>query len=1017
MSVDFFKAVLPTSGYYCLVLLPEGKHIWTQSLDALAAKAESFAGRTGVYFGTAAFASDASRKAVNVLALRSLRLDIDAGEKKYAKDPKGTYPSQKDALVALRDFIAATRVKPSYIVSSGQGLHVYYCLDRDAAPSDWLVVAEGLRAACAEHALRVDPTVTCDTARILRPVGGLHSGENRVRVLAQSGVVHSLADLSRVFAAPVAPTATRKYDTSINDDAISTVEGPPSSATKVAQHCAALAHVAQARGDVQEPLWRAMLGLVKFTVEGAEIGHEWSKGYSGYDADETDRKIDGWLTGPTTCAEFEKHCDECGGCQHRGNIKSPIVLGRMTVEQIETLPEEKKPAPPPAPTVKGMPWDGKIPQGFDVVEHKGINTLVYYMETERESETGEMVPIRIRVPITHEIFWFDHWSDSEGNGDAAVMSIQKWDDVSRRTKTYAFDSALLASRSEAAKKLGEFGIHITTDKRAPQALEAYLKAEFQIVKNSFRRVKVTDRFGLRILDDGSLVAVQGKYVIMPDGSIEEAVLGSALRGEAPNFNIPLPQDGRTRDWGPEVWDSHVIPAAMQHVQFMRDHYTGEGNGQYQLAFMLALSSPLMAFVTGGYRNGVTLPGNGISVSLYEREGGKGKTTLMQSAMLAFGNPEGLTRDQNAAASTDLARIAKLSMLGTMPASFDEMGRTGEKSVANLISSVANGSGRERATREGGLITSARWALICLVSTNRSQREMVTANEAESSAVQYRLIELDMNKVPDFSRDQRAKFTEDWANVKDCAGALGAVIQREICAMGVARVNKLVMDCVNKAAELVEADKEERFQYRALGAMLATHAILNKLGMVMFDLKGMLATFREANESAKAYIKENTLPSDNLEILQRALHDLRPQTIVTEDRGWLKGRETGRRVAVHIGSSFPQKVSARYIRSEAMLYVSVEALKEWLRERHLRVNEVVQTAKEADVIVPIYPNRPHKIVELFNLYTGMLESTKTQVRCYAVRTRKLAALTGGASEEDTGNVVSITGDPEAAEEAA
>lgn len=1013
MSVDFFKAVLPDNGFYCLVLLPEGRHIWTRSVEDLHTKAQKYSDREGVYYGTAAFASDASRKAVNVLALKSLRLDIDAGEKKYAKHPSGAYPTQRDALGALREFMAETGVKPTFIVSSGQGLHVYYCLESEVSAADWAPVAAGLQALCVQHGLRVDSTVTCDTARILRPVDGLHSPGNRVRILAQSQVRHTLQDLSRAFKVESLGKPARKYDTSINDDVVSIAEGPPSSALKIAQHCPTLSFVAENGGDVQEPLWRGMLGLVKFTVEGDEQGHEWSRGYSGYNREETQRKIDGWATGPTTCAEFEKHSDQCAGCQYRGKIKSPIVLGRMTSEQIEALPEDKRPETP-QPATSGKPWDGRIPQGFDVVSHKGVDTLVHYMEVERENETGEMVPVRIRVPITHEIFWFDHWSDSEGNGDGAVMSIRKWDEVGKRTKTYAFDSYLLASRAEAAKKLGEYGIQLTTDKRAPHALEAYMKAEFQLVKNLFQRVRVTDRFGLRILDDGSLVAVQGKYVIMPDGSIAEAVLGQALKSEAPNFNIPLPQDGKTKDWGPQVWDTHVLPAAHRHAQFMREHYTGDGMGQYQLAFMLALSSPLMAFVTGDYRSGAVLPGNGVSVSLYEREGGKGKTTLMQAAMLAFGNPEGLTRDQNATASTDLARIAKLSMLGTMPASFDEMGRTGERSVANLISSVANGSGRERVTREGGLITSGRWALLCLVSTNRSQREMVTASEAESSAVQYRLIELDMNNTPDFNREQRAKFAQDWVETKACAGALGAVIQREICAMGVEKINRLVTDCVNKAADLVEADKEERFQYRALGAMLATQAILKKLGLVMFDLRALLDTFRKANEAAKEYIKDNTIPSDSLEILQRALHDLRPYTIVTEDRGWLKGREQSRRLAVHLGGNLPQKVCARYIRSEAMLYVSVEALKEWLMEHHLRVTDVVQTAKEAGVICPLYPARAHKIVDLFNLYTGMAESTKTQVRCYAIRTRRLVQLTGGASEDDAGNVIGLTGRQEDAE---
>lgn len=996
MLNDFYRAILPEAGHLCLFLLPERRHVWADSIDGLLALTEKYTDRQGVYFAVESFEEPTTRTQANVLALKSFRLDIDAGEKKHAKDPDNTYPTQRDALAELVGFIRATKLAPSYIVSSGEGLHVYYCLSDAVGPDAWLPVAKGLAELAKQHGLRVDPTVTCDTARILRPLGTPHPNGSRVTALRGDGRLYGLHAIRDACPSePLAPT--RKYDTSINDDAISTFEGPPSSALKISEHCGALKQVVDKLGDVQEPLWRAMLGLVKHTVEGDEQAHDWSVGYDDYDERATQRKLDAWATGPTTCAEFSKHSSACMSCQHQGKVKSPIMLGRMTIEQIEELPpEQQEVLMAPVPQTTGMPWDGCIPQGFEVVQIKDQEVLVHHMITEVESETGEKVPIKVRVPISFEIFWFSYWADAEASTMAQV-TVCKWDAMTKMVKRYDLPLAILASRADMAKALSGIGIQISTDKRALTAMEAYGKMQYQRIKDMARRARITDRFGLRVMPDGKLASLHGRYLIKDDGTIEEAMVGPMLQGACDWFKIPLPASNG--EWDASVWDQ-ITPKAKQHAKFMRDHYGHPGMEKYQLAFMLGLASPLMAFVTGTYLSGSTLPPNGVTVSLYEREGGKGKTTLMQATMLAFGNPEDLTRDQNRQGSTDLGRVAKLSVLGTMPASFDEMGRMGEKSSADLISMVANGASRERSNKDGGLSQGTKWALICLAATNRSQRDMITVAEEESSAVQYRLLELDVNNSPDFNRDQRAEFGKDWAALKPCAGALGAVIQRAIVSMSPEAVNELVMRCVNKAADMTEADKEDRFQYRALGAMLALQVLLKRLDLEMFDTKTLLETFKVANESAKSYIEENTLPSDGLQLLNRALHALRPFTIVTEDEGWIRGKV--RKPAKVVGQ-IPPRVEARYVSDEGSLYVSAQALREWCKDHRVRHAEVVGAARKANVLRPMYQSRVREdgkfpAVNEVNLYKGMAESTNTRVQCYLFSMRALAAAMGPNIDE-------------------
>jgi hypothetical protein len=77
---------------------------------------------------------------------------------------------------------------------------------------------------------------------------------------------------------------------------------------------------------VSEPLWRATIGVVKFTIEGEALCHEWSKGDPRYDKEETQQKIDGWKRGPALCETFRALPDgKCNGCEQ--TCKSPIQLG------------------------------------------------------------------------------------------------------------------------------------------------------------------------------------------------------------------------------------------------------------------------------------------------------------------------------------------------------------------------------------------------------------------------------------------------------------------------------------------------------------------------------------------------------------------------------------------------------------------------------------------------------------------------------------------------------------------
>lgn len=109
---------------------------------------------------------------------------------------------------------------------------------------------------------------------------------------------------------------------------------PPSDAKKIADGCKQIGNFRDTKGAGQsEPLWFDGLGVVAHCKDGEVICQEWSGGYSGYDKDETAKKIaHRKQTPPTTCEQFKKTNPEgCKGCTQKCN--SPIALGMEPMAQ------------------------------------------------------------------------------------------------------------------------------------------------------------------------------------------------------------------------------------------------------------------------------------------------------------------------------------------------------------------------------------------------------------------------------------------------------------------------------------------------------------------------------------------------------------------------------------------------------------------------------------------------------------------------------------------------------------
>ncbi len=183
---------------------------------------------------------------------------------------------------------------------------------RTLAPDAWQEAAERLHATVLHHGLSADPSRTRDIASVLRPAGTFNYKilPGRAVIAGELRPAYSIEYLSG-FLQPAERTDTarriRPIDGGIDAEFLGYPENPVSAAA-VSQSCKWLNQVAiQKRGNVQEPLWYASLGILAFADDGDEIAHAWSDGHPGYSVDATDAKLEQARQkqmGPTTCAHF-----------------------------------------------------------------------------------------------------------------------------------------------------------------------------------------------------------------------------------------------------------------------------------------------------------------------------------------------------------------------------------------------------------------------------------------------------------------------------------------------------------------------------------------------------------------------------------------------------------------------------------------------------------------------------------------------------------------------------------------
>lgn len=276
----------------------------------------------------------------NVMFLRNFFLDVDCGENK-------PYANQDEALDALLKFCRDTSLPKPTVVNSGHGLYAHWFIDQDIDPNVWEANAEILKQVCVDFNFHTDPSRTSDRASVLRPIGVHNRKHGMVKpVCLMTEITEPIPLLT--FTNTMASLAKhKKYNieaftppkkVALEDNPFLVKEIPTAYAEQAADKCAQLRFVRDCRGNVTEPLWYHMIGIVKHSIEGTELIHKWSEGHPDYSFAATEAKIAQWVLPPSTCAGLSaSDPSRCIGCKYKNKVSSPLQLGLPTPVEYNPL--------------------------------------------------------------------------------------------------------------------------------------------------------------------------------------------------------------------------------------------------------------------------------------------------------------------------------------------------------------------------------------------------------------------------------------------------------------------------------------------------------------------------------------------------------------------------------------------------------------------------------------------------------------------------------------------------------
>lgn len=792
MTTDFdlISTVQPEEGWFCAVGI-KGKSVvqklvqTREELDDISA--QFVAEKRNAFFAVARFKTDESRKKENVQMLKAFWLDIDCGPTKADIDektgrPKG-YIDQVTGLSALKDFCKHIGLPKPILVNSGRGIHVYWELDREVTPAEWEPVASKLRKLCYTHELHVD-TGVFETARVLRVPGTFNFKDdppNPVTVMSVADPVNfdELKDILGVEDTPNLPP--KRGLTALGQQF---VESSSNSFKKImlrsinGSGCQQLLSCYEDRETLAEPRWFSALSVAKFCKDKESAIHKLSADHPDYDPAAVEHKIN-HILGPHTCEEFEKHNPGgCDGCPFKGNIKSPIVLGR----EIEAATEEDNLIEIEEDGVKEVYQIPEYPHPF----FRGKGGGIWLQSSEDEAEP--------KLVYEHDLYVLKRMTDPQ-EGDVVVMKLHTPKDG---IKEFIVLNSQLIDSKEVKKMLAKQGVLCSSNKMF-ECLVWYVTASVRELQTREKAEQMRTQFGWA--DNNS------KFIV---GDREITAQGTYHSPPAPTLGAMVEKMQRV--------------GTLEKWKEVFNIYGKQGLEGHAFATLSSFGSPLLKFAGQP----------GCLINLIHENSGTGKTTILHMLNSVWGHPKELCGMWN---DTINAKFTRMGFMNNLPYTMDEITNTDAKDFSQIVYGMSQGRAKDRmpSNRNELRRNTTTWCNISVATSNASFNDKITALKASPDGELMRMIEYKIEYTSEDVIDMAtAKYLFDH-QLQENYGHAGD-IYAEYIVQNLEYVKEQLRDVQAKIDFEFKISSKERFWSAAIAANITGGLLAKKLGLLDWDMQ-------------------------------------------------------------------------------------------------------------------------------------------------------------------------------------
>ena len=890
---NFLSIVLPNTGSYCVVGLKEDgspRQKFVGSIEEVNVLAQKLVDEQyNAYFALASFTDPKEgRTAKNAQSLKSFFVDIDCGVGK-------PYADQAEGMTALKAFIKATKLPKPTVVNSGRGIHVYWVLEAALPSTEWKPLAEKFKALCAQHKFEADPSVTADSARILRIPGTFNykDVENPAKVeMILSAPRVSISILQDVFntveqdifagmaGQPFIPRQMDAMTLALMGNNISRFK---TIMVKSAQGegCPQLLHIYENQATIDEPLWRGGLSIAQQCVDRDKAIHTLSNKHPDYSASATERKANE-TKGPYTCATFKKlNPTPCQGCPH--NITSPIQLGKEFNEAkeedniVEVAAEEEG----EEATIYKIP---KFPFPYTRGAAGGIYTKI------KDEESG-LEEVQMIYP--YDFYAVKRMNDPD-RGESVLLRLHLPKDG---VKEFIMPLTDVLATDRFRDTIAKHGVAVMATKQ--KILMAYITRWVEELQSTTEAELARKQFGWLpddsgfILGDKEITADVVKYS-PPTASTIELVPMFREKGD---FHI---------------WKDVINAYAREHMEAKA------------FAFFMGFGNTLLKFTNL----------KGYLLSLKSQGSGSGKTTVLHTIGSIYGHPEDSFMRVKDTYNQKLQRIGTFQ---NIPILFDEMTNMDPQQKSNLAYDITEGRAKNRMQSQNNAerLNHTKWATGLITTSNRSLRDDLLSIKAFPEGELMRMMELhifnDANDDPLWARQHFGRLHTNYGHaifpfMQYVVGHLPEVI-------------KFLNDIQIKIETAAGITSQERY-WSAMAAISITGGIIAKnLGLHDIDHKPVMAYIvkhiKESRAQNKQMVSEN---SDFLSgFIQRKFHEV---LVINGKKDHKTGLETGP-IREPRGA-----LTARYEPDTKLLYVVAKEYRAECNKSQLNFDESLSMHKKS-----------------------------------------------------------------------